>query len=221
MYNAQRFARDSRDFLFLCGHDPLQRGVAHFVDAGLNRKNGRKRTFHPLKPSGFEFAFELHLSVLHFDLHDDGGVRTVEQRSKQNASLAKTVVVALQPGEHEISFFFLNGGRKCFRGTQRIELREIVIGNMNRAVRALRQRFLDGLLHALRAHRKSDYFAAVLFLEAKSFFERVAVRLVHLEADVGFLDPVSGDGQRRVFRRNLLDAHDDVHEDASFRDLPK
>jgi len=80
------------------------------------------------------------------------------------------------------------------------------------AVRALGERFFDGLLHALRAHRERDDFASVLFLEAKGFLERVAVRLVHFKANVRFLDPVSGDCQRRVFRGNLLDAHDDVHE---------
>jgi len=49
------------------------------------------------------------------------------------------------------------------------------------------------------------------FLQPQGFFEGVTVRLVHFEANVRFLDPISGDGQRRVFRRNLLDAHDDVH----------
>jgi hypothetical protein len=51
----------------------------------------------------------------------------------------------------------------------------------------------------------------MLFLEAESFFEGVAVRLVHFEADVGLSDPVSGDGEWSIFRGNLLDANDDVH----------
>src|SRR5215469_15128 len=82
MRDAQRFPRNSRDFLFLRGHNALERRVAHFVDAGLNRKHGRQRAFHPLKPTGFELPLELHLSVLHFDLHNDGGVRAVQQRGE-------------------------------------------------------------------------------------------------------------------------------------------
>ena len=54
-----------------------------------------------------------------------------------------------------------------------------------------------------------DHFAAVLFLQAQRFFERVAVRLVHFEADVGFFDPVAGDRKRRVFGGNLFDTDDD------------
>ena len=83
---------------------------------------------------------------------------------------------------------------------------------MDSAVRALGQRFLDGLLHALGAHGKRDHFAAMFFLQAQSFFERVTIRLVHLESDIGFLDPVSGDGERRVFGGNLLDTHDNFHD---------
>jgi len=83
---------------------------------------------------------------------------------------------------------------------------------VNAAVRAFRESFFNSLLDALRAHGKRGHFPAVLFLQAQRFFERVAVRLVHFEADVGFLDPVSGDGQRGVFRGNLIDAHDNFHE---------
>src|SRR5467141_2771820 len=79
------------------------------------------------------------------------------------------------------------------------------------AIAALRESFLDCLLYALRAHGQSDDFPAVFFLQAQRFFERVAIRLVHLEADVRFLDPVPGNRERRVLRRNLLDAHDDIH----------
>ncbi len=82
---------------------------------------------------------------------------------------------------------------------------------MNAAIRAFGERFLDGLLHALRSHGERDDFAAMFFFEAQSFFERVAVRLVHLEANVGFANPVSGDGQRGVFGGNLFNAHDNVH----------
>ena len=91
-------------------------------------------------------------------------------------------------------------------------MRKLVVGNVNSAVGALGQGFLDGLLHALRAHGERDHFPAVFFLQAQRFFERVTVRLVHLESDIGFLDPVAGDGQRSVFGGNLLDAHDNFHD---------
>ena len=65
----------------------------------------------------------------------------------------------------------------------------------------------------LRAHRKSDHFAAVFFLQAQRLFQREAVRLVGLEADVGLANPrrVLLDAQRRVLRRHLLDADDTFH----------
>ena len=91
----------------------------------------------------------------------------------------------------------------------------MVVGDVNAAIGALRQGFLDGLLDALRAHRKRDYFAAMLFFQAQRFFERVAIRLVHFESDIGFADPVAAfdDGERRVFGGNLLDADDDFHDE--------
>src|SRR6266478_4732960 len=78
-------------------------------------------------------------------------------------------------------------------------------------VRTLGQRLLNRLLHALRPHRKCDHFAAVFFLQPQCFFQRVAIRLVHLETDVGLANPVSRDGQRCVLRGNLLNAHDNIH----------
>ena len=91
-------------------------------------------------------------------------------------------------------------------------MREIVVGDVDAAVGAFGEGFLDGLLDALGAHGEGDDFAAVFFFQAEGFFEGVAVRLVHFEADVGFLDPVSGDGERSVFGGDLFDADDDVHE---------
>ena len=126
--------------------------------------------------------------------------------------MAEAVIVALQTGQDQIRLFLSNRSGEGLRRSQRIELGKIVVHNVNAAVRAFRECFFDRLLHALRAHGKRDDFATVLFLEPQGLFERVAVRLVHFETDVGFLDPVSGDCQRRVFRRNLLDTHDDVHE---------
>ncbi len=90
----------------------------------------------------------------------------------------------------------------------------MVVGDVDAAVGAFGQRFLDGLLGALRAHRNSDHFAAVFFFQAQRFFERVAIGLVRFEADVGFANPCAafGDGERRIFRGNLLDANADFQE---------
>src|ERR1700688_2112513 len=76
---AQRFARDGSNFFFLCGHDALQRGVAHFVNARLNGKHGGQRTFAVLEPPGLQFPCQPHLFFLYFYLHDDGGVRQIKQ----------------------------------------------------------------------------------------------------------------------------------------------
>ena len=90
---------------------------------------------------------------------------------------------------------------------------------MDAAVGAFGQRFLDGLLDAFGAHAEGDHFSAVFFFQAEGFFKGVAVRLVHFEADVRFLDPVSGDGERGIFGRNLLDADDDIHEEISLLNI--
>ena len=84
---------------------------------------------------------------------------------------------------------------------------------MDSAVRAFRQGFLDDLLGPLRAHGKRHHLAAMLFLQAQRLLQREAIRLVHLEADVGLANPRAafGDVQRRILGRNLLDANGDFH----------
>ena len=113
------------DFFFLRGHDAFQRGVANLVDARLNGEHRGQRAFDVLKPAGFEFALELHSRSLHFDLHDDGGVRQVEQFGEQHAGLAESVIVALQAGQNQIEIFFLERGGQERGGAERIELRKI------------------------------------------------------------------------------------------------
>ena len=139
-------------------------------------------------------------------------MRQAQQLREQHARLAEALIVALQSGQDEVRLFALDGRRQRFGRAQRIERVRLVVGDVNAAVGALGQRFLDRLLHALRAHRHRDHFAAVLFLQAQGFLERETVRLVHLKSDVGFADPACvGDGQRSVFGGNLLDADDDLH----------
>ena len=88
----------------------------------------------------------------------------------------------------------------------------MIVGNVNATVRAFGERLFDGLLHAFRAHGKCHHFPTVFFFETQCFFQRVAVRLVHFEANVGFFNPVTGDGKRRILGGNLLDTNDDFHD---------
>ncbi len=78
-----------------------------------------------------------------------------------------------------------------FATPKRIERVQIFGLDVNRAVRAFGQRFADGLRGALRTGAQHDHFAAVLFFQLQRLFERVGVRLIDLEAQVGFLDPLA------------------------------
>src|SRR5215831_6667082 len=75
----------------------------------------------------------------------------------------------------------------------------------------------DGLLGAFGPHRDGDDLAAVFLFELERLFECEAIRLVGLEADVGFADPALswgsrfGDGQRSIFGGDLFDADADLH----------
>lgn len=60
----------------------------------------------------------------------------VQQPCQKHACLPKPVVIALQTGQHQITLFLADGRCQHFRGSQRIELRKIVVGNMNGAIRA-------------------------------------------------------------------------------------
>src|SRR5580704_9254572 len=110
VWHIQRAAIYSRDFLFLGGHDAFQRGVARFVDPGLNGERGGQRQFDVLEPAGFEFALELHVIFDDFNGHDDGGMRAAEKFGKQHASLAEALIVALQAGEYQIEILGLDRG---------------------------------------------------------------------------------------------------------------
>ena len=109
-------------------------------------------------------------------------------------------------------FSFLSAAARDVRRAQRIEQRKIVVGDMDAAVGAFGQRFLDGLLGALRPHRERHDFAAVLFFQAQGFFERVSCRARSFRNRCRFRgSKLSGDAERSVLGGNLLDADDDVH----------
>ncbi len=137
-----------------------------------------------------------------------------EKFGEKDARLAEALVVALQAGKNQVEIFRPNRGGQRTRGGQRIELEEFVVGDVDAAVCALGQGFLDGLFYAFGAHGDGDHFAVVLFLQAQGFFERVAVGLVGFKADVGFANPRAAfdDGEGRVLGGNLFDANADFHD---------
>ena len=139
-------------------------------------------------------------------------MRQAQQFREQHARLAEALIFALQSRQHQVRFFALDRRRQRFRRAERIERVRLVIRDVHAAVGALGQRFLDRLLHALRAHRHGDHFAGVFFLQAQGFLERVTIRLVHLKSDVGFANPACvGNGQGSVLGGHLLDADDNLH----------
>ena len=97
---------------------------------------------------------------------------------------------------------------------ERIEFEKIGVRDVDTAIGAFGERFLDGLLGAFGAHGDGHDFAAVFFFQAEGFLEREAIGLVGFEADVRFANPGAAfeDGERRVFRGDLFDADCDFQE---------
>ncbi len=155
----------------------------------MDGEHGGEREFNPLEPAGFEFALEFEAGRDDLDGHDDGGVRAAQEFGEENARLAEALVVALKAGEDQVEIFRLEGrGHGTGRG-QRVELEEFRVGDVDAAIGAFGQGFLDGLLDAIGAHGNGYHFAVVLFLEAEGFFEGVGVGLVGFKAYIRFADP--------------------------------
>ena len=78
---------------------------------------------------------------------------------------------------------------------------------MNSTVGAFCQGFPENLLGACRTCGNYDHFAAVLFLLAQGFFQRVSVGFVHFVRDV-FTNPGAAliELKRRILLRDLLHA---------------
>ena len=95
---------------------------------------------------------------------------------------------------------------------------ERVVLDVDRAVGAARQRLADDLRDARRPGRADDHLAAVLLLQPQRLFERVGVRLVHLEAGVLLADPGLGVVQARLplAGGDLFDADGDFHWSTQF-----
>ena len=75
------------------------------------------------------------------------------------------------------------------------------------------KRFANHLLHARRSGRAHDDFAAMLFAQTQTLFERIRVRLIHLVGDILLADPRAIVVQAGLpfTRRDLLDSDGDLH----------
>ena len=95
----------------------------------------------------------------------------------------------------------------------RVRIRQAIVGYVDGAIGAARERFANHLCHARGPGRADHDFAVMLFLEPQRLFERVRVGLVHLEAGVLIADPGASLVETRlpVSRRNLFDADRDAH----------
>ena len=84
---------------------------------------------------------------------------------------------------------------------------------MNGAVGAFRQSFAQYLLRSGWTYGDDDHFAAILFLLAQGFFQRVGVGLIHFIRNV-FANPgaLRIQLERSILLRNLLDANQNFHE---------
>src|SRR5215216_5176417 len=85
---------------------------------------------------------------------------------------------------------------------------------MNRAVGAARKRFAQHLRCACRAGGADNHFAAMFLAKPQRLFERVRVRLVHLEAGILLADatPAVIDTRLPFAGGNLLYTHSYAHE---------
>ena len=104
----------------------------------------------------------------------------------------------------------------AFARIERVQPDELVVLQMNRAIRALGQRLAQHLLRPRRTAGDDDDFALVLFPLPQRLFEGVGVRLVDFVRDV-FADPRAAfvELQRRVFLRHLLHANQNLQENDS------
>ena len=164
--------------------DANQRRVAQLVDARLNRQHRRQRHVDKLEVSRFEFALHPDAGFSLFDLHDDGGVRPAQQLRQDHARLRVSIIVGLQSGKDQIELLVFDRRREGLRGVEGIQSDEVVVLEMNRAVRALGQRFAQHLLRPRRAGGDDHNLAFMLFPLAQRFFQRVRVRLVDLVRNV-------------------------------------
>ena len=128
-------------------------------------------------------------------------MRDAEPLGEDDAGLAVALVVGLEAGEHEVELLVRHRRRERVGDDERVGRGERVVLDVQRAIRAARERLADHLLHARRPGRADDHLAAVLLAQAQRLLERVGVGLVHLVADVLFADPVLSSRRRGCHSR--------------------
>src|ERR1700736_361252 len=81
-------------------------------------------------------------------------------------------------------------------------------------VRTFGQRLTNSLRSARGPGAQGNHFARMLLFQLQSFFERVSVRLVHLETDIVLFTPAPAciDVELRIAYGDLLDGTDNFHE---------
>ena len=155
---------NSSDLFGLRLLDAHQRGVAQLRRAGLNRQQRGQRHFDMLKPAVFQFALHLDPAAVRFDVHDDRGVRQPHHFGQDDAGLAVAEIVGLQAGQDQIGLLrFERASPSCGRATRGSVDSRLSGFDVDRAIRAFRQSFANGLRGALRPRAKHHHFAAVSF----------------------------------------------------------
>ena len=86
-----------------------------------------------------------------------------QQLGQNHAGLRVAVIVGLQPGEDQVKLFVFDGRGKGLGRVERIEADELVVFEMNGAIRALGQRLAQHLLGPRRTAGNDHHFAFVLF----------------------------------------------------------
>ena len=132
---------------------------------------------------------------------------------QHDADLRKPLVVRLQSGQDEVELLVTDGGGERVGDRQRVGGGQRLTFDMNGPIRTASQRLADDLRHARRPGGAGNDLATVPFLEPQRFFERIGVRLIHLEAGVAVADPDVrlADTQRPFSGDDLFDAHGDLH----------
>jgi hypothetical protein len=146
-------------------------------------------------------------------VHDDGRVRHAQFLRQHDSDLSESLVVRLQTGQHEIERLILDCRGQRLRDGRRIRGRERIAFDVNRPIRAARQRFTNHLRRARRTGTADHDLAPLFLLEAKRFFQRVGVRFVQLEACVSIPNPrlLVVDPQLPLAGDDLLDANGYFH----------
>ena len=198
-FGAAGEAASTRADLFLLGrHDALERRVAKLIDAALNRQQRRQRHAPPTETSRPRAPASL----------EDGSARTCTSMMIVACGMpsvsASTTPVCAEPWSSDCRPVSTRSNcsspmapASAAGDHERVGACQGVALDVDGAVGATRQRLAQHLGHARRAGRAHDHFAAVLLLEPQALFERVRVRLVHLERR----RPARGSTCRRSSRR--------------------